>query len=34
MAVPTTTNTGINVRIDWIAPYDNSDTILGYNILI
>lgn len=33
-ATVTTTNTGSDVLIEWIAPYDNSDPITLYQILI
>jgi len=31
---PTTTVSGPNVIIDWIAPYDNGSPITGYKVLI
>jgi hypothetical protein len=34
MAKPVTSHSAMNVKIDWVAPYDNSDIIIGYRIYI
>jgi hypothetical protein len=34
MSAPTTANVGSDVQIDWVAPYDNSDILTGFNIYI
>lgn len=34
MIAPVITMNGVDAQIDWIAPYDNSDAITDYDILI
>jgi hypothetical protein len=34
MAIPSTTNIGTDVKIQWVAPNFNSGTLIAYRILI